>query len=216
MNTKQNKVGVYMTGRIKLTRLNIVIAAAEVADQNGFEKVTLAAVANRLGVRNPSLYNHINGLAELKEQLAILGTNQLKAIISEAAIGKARQEAIVAIAASYRSFAHQRPGLYRAIMASPDCDSLELKTAIKNMMAVIRKVLEPYCLEEPTHAVRCLRTLMHGFVSLEAAGWFNAPAGKEESYRYLIATYVNGLESSQELRTASSTVTTNIGIVSAK
>lgn len=199
MNTKLIKVGVNMIERSKLSRVSIVIAAAEVADLNGFDNVTLAAVANRLGVRNPSLYNHINGLPELKEQLAIWGTNQLKSIISEAAIGKAKHEAIYAIAGTYRSFAHQRPGLYRAILASPDRGNLELKTAIKNMMAVIKTVLEPYGLVEPTHAVRCLRSLMHGFVSLEAAGWFNAPADKEESYRYLIATFINGIESSQQL-----------------
>ena len=188
-----------MTNRIKLTRSSIIIAAAEIADSNGLHNLTLASVAIHLGVRIPSLYNHINGLPELREQLAIWGTNQLKSAISTAAIGKAKHEAIFAIAATYRSFAHQRPGLYRAILSLPVRDNLELKTAVKEMMAVIRTVLEPYRLVEPTHAVRALRSLMHGFVSLESAGWFAAPADREESYRYLIATYVSGIESSQHL-----------------
>ena len=186
-----------MTDRIKLSRLNIVAAAAEFADLNGLENLTLSAVANRLGVRKPSLYNHIDGLPELREQLAIWGTSQLKLKISEAAIGKSKQDAIFAIAATYRSFAHERPGLYRAILTSPNRDNLELKTAVQSMMAVIKTVLEPYRLMDSTHAVRCLRSLMHGFVSLEAAGWFAAPADKEESYRYLISTFVNGIELSQ-------------------
>ena len=176
-------------------------AAAEIADLNGLDSVTLAAVADRLGVRKPSLYNHVNGLPELRELLAIWGTHQLRAKISEAAIGKAKHDAILAIANAYRSFAHQRPGLYRAILSSPNRDNLELKAAIENMMTVISKVLEPYNLvsSDNTHAVRGLRSLMHGFVSLEAAGWFAAPVDREESYRRLINTFIHGIDSSSGL-----------------
>ncbi len=205
---KKVKVGEEVSKRTKLTRLIIETVAAEIADLNGLEKVTLSAVANRLGVRKPSLYNHIDGLPELRAQLAIGGTNQLKLKISEAAIGKAKHEAIFAIAAAYRSFAHQRPGLYRAIVSSPDRDNLELKTAIQSLMMVIKTVLEPYHLVESTHAVRCLRSLMHGFVSLEAEGWFVAPADKEESYRCLIATFVNGIEQSGQSMPIFPTATT--------
>lgn len=188
--------------RIKLDRQIIVAAAAEIADLNGLDNITLTAVSDRLGVRKPSLYNHVNGLPELKGQLAIWGTNQLRTKISEAAIGKAKQDAILAIADAYRLFAHQRPGLYRAIVSSPDRDNLELKVAIQNMMAVISQVLEPYDLtaSDKTHAIRGLRSLMHGFASLEEAGWFAAPVDREESYRCLINTFIRGIESHKPCR----------------
>jgi AcrR family transcriptional regulator len=181
-----------------LNSQTIVAVAAEIADLNGLDKVTLTAVANRLGVRKPSLYNHIDGLPQLRGQLAVWGTNQLQATISEAAIGKAKDAAIIAIANAYRLFAHQRPGLYKAILSSPDRNNLELKTAIHNMMAVIYTVLEPYNLvaSDTTHAVRGLRSLMHGFASLEAEGWFAAPLDREESYQSLIKTFIRGIESS--------------------
>jgi AcrR family transcriptional regulator len=202
------RVGRDLSNHIKLTRLIIVEVAAEIADSNGLDNVTLSAVSNRLGVRKPSLYNHIDGLPELRAQLAIWGTNQLKLKISEAAIGKAKHEAIFAIAATYRSFAHQRPGLYRAILSSPDRNNLELKTAIQSLMSIIKTVLEPYNLVDSTHAVRCFRSLMHGFVSLEAEGWFVAPADREESYRFMIATFVNGIEPAGQSMPIFPTVTT--------
>ena len=182
--------------RVKLDRQVIVIAAAEIADLHGLDNITLTAVSDLLGVRKPSLYNHVNGLPELKELLAIWGTNQLRDKISEAAIGKAKQDAIVAIADAYRMFAHQRPGLYRAIVSSPNRNNLELKVAIQKMMAVISQVLEPYnwIATGKTHAIRGLRSLMHGFASLEEAGWFAAPLDREESYRCLIDTFIRGLE----------------------
>jgi AcrR family transcriptional regulator len=182
--------------RVKLDRQVIVTTAAEIADLNGLDHVTLTAVSERLGVRKPSLYNHINGLPELKGHLAIWGTDQLRAKISEAAIGKAKQDAILAIADAYRLFAHQRPGLYKAIVSSPDRDNLELKIAIEKMMAVISQILEPYNLidSNKTHAIRGLRSLMHGFASLEEAGWFAAPIDREESHRRLINAFIRGIE----------------------
>ena len=185
-----------MSTRCKLDRKTIVVAAAEIADSAGIDHVTLAAVANRLGVRKPSLYNHINGLPELRAQLAIWGTNQLRAKISEAAIGKAKHAAILAIA-SATSFARQSPGLYRAILSSPDRDNIELRDATQSLMAVIEKVMESYELvaSDSIHAVRGLRSLMHGFVSLEAAGWFAMPVDREESYWRLVYTFIRGIES---------------------
>ena len=188
----------FLCTRIRLNHQIIIETTAEIADLNGLDHVTLTAVANQLGVRKPSLYNHINGLPELKGQLAIWGTNQLRVKISDAAIGKARQDAIAAIANAYRLFAKGRPGLYRAIVSSPDRDNLELKCAIEKLMAVISMVLEPYNLSasDKTHAIRGLRSLMHGFASLEEAGWFATPIDREESYQKLINIFIRGIESS--------------------
>lgn len=190
----------FLRSRVKLDHQIIVAAAAEIADSNGLDKITLTAVANHLGVRKPSLYNHINGLPELKGQLAILATDQLRIKISDAAIGKAKHDAIVAIANAYRLFAKKRPGLYRAIVSSPDRENLDLKTAIQKMIAIIAMVLEPYNLSasDKTHAIRGLRSLMHGFASLEEAGWFIAPIDREASYQTLIDTFIRGIESLQQ------------------
>jgi len=190
----------FLCTRGRLDRQIIVEAAAKIADLNGLDNVTLTAVASYLGVRNPSLYNHISGLSELKGLLAIWGTNQLRAQISDAAIGKARQDAIAAIANAYRLFAKERPGLYKALVSSPDRDNLDLKIAIRKLMAVLSTVLEPYNLSagDKTHAVRGLRSLMHGFASLEESGWFVAPLDREESYQKLINIYIHGIESSLE------------------
>lgn len=185
-----------MLTRTKLDRQTIILTAAEIADAEGLENVTLTAVAKSLNVQKPSLYNHINGLPDLRGQLAVWGTNQLQAIISHAAIGKSKCDAIRAVADAYRLFAHQRPGLYRAILSSPDRNNMELKAALKNMMATLSLILEPYGLTTPedTHAVRSLRSLLHGFVAMEAEGWFIAPVDQDESYQHLINIFIHGLE----------------------
>ncbi|MBP2651014.1 MAG: TetR/AcrR family transcriptional regulator [Firmicutes bacterium] len=187
-----------MAARVGLDRQSIVIAAAKIADLDGLDNVTLAAVANLLGIRKPSLYNHVNGMPELRGLLAIRGTTELKTTITEAVIGKAKADAIHAMAEAYRTFARQRPGLYRAIVSSPDRNNNELQTAITSLMSIIRTVLKPYSLDDNdnTHTARALRSLMHGFVSLEAAGWFQIPLDRAESYRLMIDTFIRGLDAS--------------------
>lgn len=185
-----------MSTRAGLSFQRIIKTAAALADKDGLENVTLTAVADYLEVRKPSLYNHITGLPELRQGLAVFAMKELQIKISNAAIGKAKRDAIMAIAAAYRAFAHERPGLYGAIVASPDRENADLKEAIYSLMTVIKTVLEAYQLNEKDsiHALRSLRSVMHGFVALEAAGWFVQPVEKDESYEQMIDIFIRGIE----------------------
>ena len=50
--------------------------------------------------------------------------------------------------------------------------------------------------DDMIHAIRGLRALMHGFVSLEAAGGFAMPQDLDESYRRLVAGFGEALAGS--------------------
>jgi AcrR family transcriptional regulator len=54
-----------------ITRERLVAVAAGLADANGFEQLALADVAVALGVKLPSLYNHVDGLAGLRRELVL-------------------------------------------------------------------------------------------------------------------------------------------------
>lgn len=186
----------YLKIRIGLNNRILIETAAQIADELGLAAVTLTEVSDRLGVRKPSLYNHVKGLPDLRKGLAVFGSSQLRARIGEAAVGKARQDAIRAIAAEYRLFAHERPGLYQAIVAWSDREDPAVKAATKELMEVFYAVLRGYRLQDEAlvHAVRGLRSVMHGFVALEASGWFAQPAERDISYQQLLDTFVRGLE----------------------
>ncbi|HEY3423331.1 MAG TPA: WHG domain-containing protein [Negativicutes bacterium] len=183
--------------RMKLNNQIVIESAAKIADTEGLDNVTLTAIAEVLGIRKPSLYNHVKGLPDLRRGLAIFGSNQLKARLTDAAVGKAKQDAIRSIAAAYRTFAHQRPGLYQAIVASGAYwEDQKGKAATKELMEVLYMVIRPYNLHDSDliHAVRGLRSVMHGFVALEASGWFNQPVNRDESYAQLVDTFIRGIE----------------------
>src|SRR5271156_1899164 len=94
---------------------SVVAAAARVADRDGLDQLTLARLADELGVRAPSLYAHVGGLGDLRDRLVTLGIIELTAALSTAATGRAGREALHAVAVAYRAYAHERPGVYAAM-----------------------------------------------------------------------------------------------------
>ena len=63
------------------------------------------------------------------------------------------------------------------------------------MVRTVAAVLRGYGLtgDDVIHAIRGLRALMHGFVSLEAAGGFAMPQDLDESYRRLVDGFAASL-----------------------
>jgi AcrR family transcriptional regulator len=179
----------------RLDRAAVVEAAASIADQVGFERLTLASVAGQLGVRIPSLYNHVAGLEGLKRDLALLSVQELTVRLSRAAIGKAADDAVFAIADAYRAFAKARPGLYAAHLRAPAPDHRELLDASLQLVGMVQAAIAAYGLrdDDSLHAVRGLRSIVHGFVSLELAGGFGLPLDLDESYRRLVRAFAGGL-----------------------
>jgi AcrR family transcriptional regulator len=192
--------------RVGLSREAVVEAAASLADEEGLEAVTLAELANRLGVRTPSLYNHVAGLAGLRRELALLGIRELGRRLGRAAVGKATDEATFAMADAYRNFVRERPGLYTATIRSYRLsypDDPELEAADRETVDTVLAVLASYGLrgEEALHAARGFRSVVHGFATLEVAGGFGIPLDLDESFSRLLRTFVSGLRDQGEIQT---------------
>jgi AcrR family transcriptional regulator len=181
--------------RAGLDRATLVAAAAELADAEGPEAVTLARLAARFGVRPPSLYNHVAGLDDLRRELARRGLRDLTDRLLRAAAGRAGDEAVLALGRAYRAFARAHPGLYAATLRAPDPADPVWVHLGDDLVALIADVLAGYGLrgDDALHAIRALRSLLHGFVALEAAGGFGLPLDLDESFQRLLAGYVGGL-----------------------
>ncbi len=184
-----------MARSVGIDRARVVEVAAELADTHGLDRLTLAQVAARLGVRLPSLYNHVDGLPGLQRELALLGSRQILERMSRAAIGKAGDAAVIAVAQAYRHYVLEHPGPYAAIVRAPAPDDAELQQISWAIIEVVLAVLEPYGLadEAVIHAVRGLRSITHGFATLERAGGFGMPLDRDESFLRLLRAYVAGL-----------------------
>jgi AcrR family transcriptional regulator len=178
--------------RAGLDAAGVVGAAAALADAEGLDRLTLARLADRLGIRPPSLYAHIGGLADLRRRLADRGARELGTALRSAAMGRARGEALVAIADAYRAYALAHPGSYAALQLAPEVRDSE---AARELVEVVVAVLRGYGLDgdDAVHAVRVIRAALHGFVMLETGAGFGMPLDLDESYARLVATLDRGL-----------------------
>jgi len=173
----------------------VVQTAVTLADENGFENVTLASVAEQLGIRIPSLYNHVSGLPGLRYQMTLWGVRQLTEQLRRAAVGKSSDEAVFSLAHAYRASAHAHRGLYMATLRAPKPDEPELIAEAEQIIEVLLAVLQPYGFspDDKLHMIRAFRSVLHGFVGLEIAGGFGLSLDRDESFRQLITLFVQGL-----------------------
>ncbi|MFE6281618.1 TetR/AcrR family transcriptional regulator [Streptomyces sp. NPDC057877] len=160
--------------RAGITAERLVAAAADLADEVGFDHVTLSALARRFGVRDASLYSHVRNLGELRTRLALLAGGELIDHIAAAVAGRAGKEALTAFAAAYRAYALQHPGRYAATQIRVDPALAADSPALRRTADITYGMLRGYGLDEPdlTDAVRLLRSTFHGYCALEAAGAF--------------------------------------------
>jgi AcrR family transcriptional regulator len=174
--------------RAGLTVDRVVAEAAAVADEEGLPQLTLAAVAQRLGVALPSLYKHVAGVDGMRRLLAIEGMRGLGNGLARAAVGKSSRDALEAIAHSYRAFAAEHPGLYAATTRAPVPEDEEHTAVSQEALDVVLAVMDSYGIDGPdaVHAIRILRSALHGFVTQEAGGAFGMPESIDESFRVMV------------------------------
>ncbi|MER6473913.1 TetR/AcrR family transcriptional regulator [Streptomyces collinus] len=170
--------------RAGLTVERLVVGAAELADEVGFEKVSVSALARRFGVKDASLYSHVRGLEELRTRLALHAGGELIDAIAEAVAGRAGKDALVAFAGAYRAYALRHPGRYAATQIRIDQALIADSPALRRTAEITYGMLRGYGLREPdlTDAVRLLRSTFHGYCVLESSGGFGADRRVQASW----------------------------------
>ena len=182
--------------RVGLTQDRVIEEAERIADEIGLSRLTLAAIADRFGVRQPSLYKHIDGIDAVRRSISIRAKNELAGVLARAAVGRERGDAITAISHAYRSWAQQHPGRYAAVQRPPAPGDSDDLAASEAAMQILVDVLTAYQLrnEDAIDAIRALRSTLHGFITLEAAGSFALPADIDRSFQRLVQGLITALE----------------------
>jgi AcrR family transcriptional regulator len=174
--------------RAGITGERLTRTAAELADEIGFDGVTVSAVARRLGVKDPSLYAHIDNGRELKVRVALLALEEMADQAAAALAGRAGKDALVAFANAYRDYAKKHPGRYASAQFELDPETAANSAAPRHA-EMMRAILLGYDLPEPeqTDAVRFLGSTFHGYVSLELAGGFrHTPREADASWAWAL------------------------------
>jgi AcrR family transcriptional regulator len=163
--------------RVGLTPERLTQAGAELADEVGFDQVTVSALARRFDVKVASLYSHVKNSQDLRTRIALLALTELADRAADALAGRSGKEALAALANVYRDYAREHPGRYAAAQLRLDPRTAAASAGVRHAQ-MTRALLRGYDLTEPdqTHAVRLLGSVFHGYVSLEMGGGFSHSA----------------------------------------
>ncbi|MFE9858431.1 MULTISPECIES: TetR/AcrR family transcriptional regulator [unclassified Streptomyces] len=174
--------------RAGLTPERLTRAGAELADEVGFDQVTVSALARRFDVKVASLYSHLKNSHDLRTRIALLALEELADRGAAALAGRAGKDALGAFADVYRDYAREHPGRYAAAQYRLDPEAAAASAGGRHAQ-MTRAILRGYALTEPdqTHAVRLLGSVFHGYVSLEAQGGFSHSApDSQESWSRIV------------------------------
>ncbi|MFD6036653.1 TetR/AcrR family transcriptional regulator [Streptomyces coelicolor] len=181
--------------RAGLNTNTVVEAGAALADEVGLAGLTMGLLADRLGVRPPSLYKHVGSLQELRRGIAVRAKREFAHRLARDCVGRSGPDAVRALADAYRHWALEHPGRYAAAVPAPAADDEEDREAGEEALEVLLDVLAGLGLPDAraVDAARALRSALHGFITLESAGAFGLPRDVTRSFRFLVDTLIAGL-----------------------
>ena len=181
--------------RAGLTATLVVSEAGALADEVGFDNLTISALAQRLGVKQPTLYKHVAGTSGLHRGMAVQAKIELADVLRRSAVGKSGDDALIAISIAYRTWATDHPGRYAATVRAPAAGDDEDEAASREALEVVTSVLDGFGItgDDAIDVTRSLRAALHGFVSLEAAGGFGLPTDVDRSFDRLVRSLVRAI-----------------------
>lgn len=171
-----------------MTPTVVTAAAAAMVDRRPGGALTLAGLAAELGVKPPSLYNHIGGLEDVERLVAIDGIGRLAESCRAAVMGRSGMDGLRSMARAYRSFAVTHPGVYPLTQVARPGDP-EYDRASDRALEPVAAILAGFGLEadEIIHAARAVRSALHGFAMLESGAGFGLDVNVDESFEWVLA-----------------------------
>lgn len=180
--------------RVGLTPDLVIRTAGRLVDRDGPHGLTLAALAAELGVKTPSLYNHMDGLDDLERSVALFGVDLLADALRDAAMGRSGRDALREVAHAYRAIARSHPGIYAlAQVARPDDE--EYRARAERAIQPVLAVLSGYGVDgdDAIHAARIVRSALHGFASLETGQGFGMDLSVDDTFELALEVLDRGL-----------------------
>lgn len=182
--------------RAGIDKTAIIKNAAQLVNQAGMEQITMKMLADKLGIKPPSLYNHIKGLEDLKKQLMIFGWTQAKEKLLLSLAGVSGYDAIKAMCYAFYDYATENTGLFEVMLWYNKFQNEEAAEATAELLAVIFKVTrsldipDNYCF----HLIRTFRGFLEGFFLLVNNGSFGHPLPVTDSFEISVNILIAGIK----------------------
>ncbi|NBK79911.1 TetR/AcrR family transcriptional regulator [bacterium D16-76] len=180
--------------RAGLDKETVIRKAAELANEIGYDKITLKLLAEHLNVQPPSLYNHIKGIEELQKEIMLFGWRQMDQAMTDAAVCVSGYDALEAICRAFCKYATENPGVFNAMLWYNKFESEETQNATKEMFSIIYKAFTMLNIskENSEHLIRTYRGFLEGFALLVNNNAFGNPVSIEKSFEISLRVLIAG------------------------
>jgi len=186
----------------KLSRELIINAALSFLDREGWDALTVNALAAHLGTKGPSLYNHVQSLHDLRRTVRVRVIGDIITMLTRAGEGRVGDDAVLFMAGAYRSYAQHHPGRYSAFTRMPLAggDDPEFTAATKGAAGPVMAVLSSYGIgiEEAFPAALEFWSALHGFVMLEMTGVMDDFIDTDTLFTDMVLRLAAGMERRRE------------------
>jgi Transcriptional regulator len=178
-----------------VTRAAVIQVASEIADQNGLNNVSLKAVAEKLNIRTPSLYNHITSLDDLLRDVAHTGMKSMNDSMLQASIGNAGDAAITTISIAYLEFMMEHPGVYETIQWATWHGNEETKQIFGNYQSFLTTLILSCGFEKQfsNEILDLVMAVLHGYTTLQLGFALNNPEESKKNLCNAMETVLIGL-----------------------
>ena len=157
------------------TRSRIFTEALALLERKGLSGLSMRALADRLHIKAPSLYKHVDGRDEILAELQAWGIQQFGQTLQSA--GKSKR----AKALAYRKWATENPHLYEVTFRT----ALLRERLPQGLEDGVTQMIIQITGKDHEHA-RAVWALMHGLVDLEIAGRFPENADLDKTWKRAI------------------------------
>jgi AcrR family transcriptional regulator len=180
--------------RPRLDREAVLAAAEALVEREGWQHLTMTARANELGVKVPSLYNHVPNLEALRGDLQNRALRELGSALNRKAMGRTGETAMRALAETFRRFANEHPGRYDLAMQAPvDQDAFIAATA--DAGAALAAVIRSYGIDDTSFELQLSAfAALHGVLALEHSGFFPAEIDTDNLFEKVLDVVLGLLE----------------------
>jgi len=163
----------------------ILKAGRAIIETDGIDGLTMQAIADRVGVRAPSLYKRIRSRNQLLRLVANDAAAELTGELDTAATtGDARRD-LAALARTFRDFARRNPGAYSLLFARlPDDARADPEWSVKASAGLLDATERLAGTADALEAARTVVAWANGFIAMELAGAFRLGGHVDRAWEY--------------------------------
>ena len=182
--------------RIGLSREKVIEQAAALANEKGLEYVTITTLADYLGIKKPSLYNHIKSQEDIYHGIMIYGWQNGAEKIAEIIVEEDAHEALRKYAHAFYQYAMDNPGIFEAMLWYNKYKSEELIKATEKVYTFFFAQTDKLHIdrEVANHLLRTYRAFLEGFLLLVIHDSFGNPISIEESFALSLDVLISGMK----------------------